>query len=86
MSIVIDVLIYNLTIMIQRFLEKNIVDALFLGKTIVLYGARQVGKTTIVKKILSQSSKRTRFFDAESIVTRQIFRADNFEMIRKSIE
>lgn len=86
MSTIIDVLVYNPTTMIPRFLENDIIDALFLGKTIVLYGARQVGKTTLIKKILLDSGKRTRFFDAESIVTRQIFREEDFEMIRKSVE
>ncbi len=61
-------------------------DSLFSGKTIVLYGARQVGKTTLVKKILSESGKRTRFFDAESVATRQIFRSEDFETVKRSVE
>ena len=38
--------------MIERFLYKNIEDKLFKGKVIVLVGARQVGKTTMLKQIL----------------------------------
>jgi predicted AAA+ superfamily ATPase len=38
--------------MIERILKKRISDQLFNGKTIVLIGARQVGKTTLVKEIL----------------------------------
>lgn len=38
--------------MIERFLYKTIEDKLFKGKVIVLAGARQVGKTTLLKQIL----------------------------------
>ncbi|MFA5310632.1 MAG: ATP-binding protein, partial [Candidatus Paceibacterota bacterium] len=34
---------------IQRQMQKRIEDSLFKGKIVVIYGARQVGKTTIVK-------------------------------------
>lgn len=36
---------------IKRTIQKNIEEALFGGKIIILYGARQVGKTTLVKEI-----------------------------------
>jgi hypothetical protein len=36
---------------IQRKIQKTIEDHLFKGKIIVIYGARQVGKTTIIKEI-----------------------------------
>ncbi len=72
--------------MIARHLEPKIVSALFKGKTIVLYGPRQVGKTTLVRKVLDQSGKRTKFFDAESAAVRQTLRADDFESVRKSVE
>ena len=39
-------------VMIERILYKNIEDKLFKGKVIVLSGARQVGKTTLLKQIL----------------------------------
>ena len=38
--------------MIERILKKRISDQLFKGKTIVLIGARQVGKTTLIQEIL----------------------------------
>lgn len=38
--------------MIERLLYKSIEDKLFKGKVIVLSGARQVGKTTLLKQIL----------------------------------
>ena len=38
--------------MIERYLYKNIQDKLFKGKVIILTGARQVGKTTLLKQVL----------------------------------
>jgi len=40
--------------MINRILKKRIISSLFSGKIIIIYGARQVGKTTLVKDILTQ--------------------------------
>ena len=36
-----------------RLLENRIKNSLFKGKVVIIYGARQVGKTTLVKKIQS---------------------------------
>lgn len=41
--------------LINRAIEPYIVKALFAGKIIIIYGARQVGKTTLVKKIQAQN-------------------------------
>ena len=40
--------------MIGRFLSETIEDKLFKGKIIILLGARQVGKTTLLKQILTK--------------------------------
>ena len=40
--------------MIERLLYKTIENKLFVGKIIILTGARQVGKTTLLKQILRQ--------------------------------
>ena len=37
--------------MIQRILKKRIEDCFFKGKAVILYGARQVGKTTLIREI-----------------------------------
>lgn len=44
--------------LIKRDIEKNIKDWLFKGKIIILYGARQVGKTTLAKKLLKEYNDR----------------------------
>ena len=38
--------------MYQRFLEKIVREKVGSGKAIILVGARQVGKTTLIKNIL----------------------------------
>jgi len=40
--------------MITRTLQKPIEKSLFKGKVIVIYGARRVGKTTLVKQIIAE--------------------------------
>jgi len=42
---------------IPRAIEETIKKNLFKGKVIIIYGARQTGKTTLVKKILADCSK-----------------------------
>lgn len=37
--------------MIKRYIQTDVEKALFKGKVVILYGARQVGKTTLVKEI-----------------------------------
>lgn len=39
---------------IVRRIQKDVEKALFQGKIVVIYGARQVGKTTMVKKIMDK--------------------------------
>lgn len=55
--------------MFQRILNKRIAERLFKGKTIVLIGARQVGKTTLIREILS--GKDYLFLDGDEPLVRQ---------------
>lgn len=42
--------------LLTRLIEKRIKKHLFGGKAVIIYGARRVGKTTLVKKIQSEQS------------------------------
>jgi uncharacterized protein len=57
------------------FIERSITDdfqkALGTGKIIILYGPRQVGKTTLVKSFLSKYP-RGRYFQCEQLQVREI--------------
>ncbi|MFA7252376.1 MAG: ATP-binding protein [Candidatus Paceibacterota bacterium] len=57
--------------MIVRILENQIKEALFKGKIIVLYGARQVGKTTILKKIAQENKDQSMFLNCDELDVRQ---------------
>lgn len=41
---------------IKRSLEKAIKESIFKGKAIILFGARQVGKTTLIEKVLQKNN------------------------------
>src|SRR3990167_6716582 len=50
---------------IERDLEKLIKERLFKKKVIILFGARHVGKTTLVKKILAEYPDMGKYFNCE---------------------
>lgn len=58
---------------IPRSIEPKVKDWLFKGKIIVIYGARQTGKSTLVKKILSQYSSQSKYFNADEAGTKKLF-------------
>jgi uncharacterized protein len=62
---------------IQRFLLSQIEDSLTPGKIIVLYGPRQVGKTTLAKELLSQVSLKSQFINADELVYREALSSQN---------
>ena len=56
---------------IQRLLLSQLQDTIIPGKVLVLYGPRQVGKTTLAKDLLSLVSLRSRFVNADELVYRE---------------
>jgi len=60
--------------MITRLSENQIKSDLFKGKIIILYGARQVGKTTLVQKILSDFGNEGRYLNCEILSVEQSLR------------
>lgn len=57
--------------MIERVLVKN---KFFKGKAILLFGARQVGKTTMVEAMLKQESKAVLHLSGDEPDIREIFK------------
>ena len=57
--------------MISRLLKNGIENDFFQGKTIIIYGARQVGKTTLVKKILENYGEKGRYLNCEILSVEQ---------------
>ncbi len=58
--------------MINRKIEKNIVENLFKGKVIIIYGAKQVGKTTLVKKIADDYKGQSSYFNCDLISVQDV--------------
>ncbi len=50
----------------ERTLQKTIEKHLYNGRIIVLYGARQVGKTTLSQTILTNSNKKSRYLSGDN--------------------
>ena len=58
---------------IARDISKIVEKYLFKGKIIIVYGARQVGKTTLVRNILNSSDSSNGYFNCELLsVKRQL--------------
>src|SRR3989339_1071925 len=56
---------------LARKIQKRIENSLFKGKVIILYGPRQVGKTTLVKKILESYLNDSVYFSCDEPDVRQ---------------
>ncbi len=69
--------------MFIRIIENSIKEKIGSGKAIVVVGARQVGKTTLIKKILE--NKEYLFLDADDPTVREILTNPNTEQIRTII-
>lgn len=66
--------------MYSRTIEKSILAKVNRGKAIVIIGARQVGKTTLLKSILK--NKNYLLLDADDPTTRQLLTEPNTEQLR----
>jgi len=57
--------------LIKRKIQPLIEKGLFKGKIIIIYGARQVGKTTLVKEILKKNPRNSTYFNCDEPDIRQ---------------
>ncbi len=65
--------------MIKRYFD--IENMLRAGKVLVIYGARQVGKTTLLKEFLSHTDLKYKYDSGDNIKTQQILSSQNFDDI-----
>ena len=69
---------------IQRRLEPEIKKSLFKRKIIIVYGARQVGKTTLVRKIAEETGQSFGYLNCDELdVLTQFQQADNSLALRQ---
>ena len=56
-------------------------------QAIVITGMRRVGKTSLLQYIFQQiESKNKLFLDLENPITRKIFEAENYQLIKTTLE
>ena len=58
--------------MVERFLQKSIENHLHKGKVIILLGARQVGKSTLLEKLFAEKAD-VEWFNGDEATTRAFF-------------
>ena len=67
---------------IQRYIEKDLEDSIVnLNKVIIVYGARRVGKTTLVEHILKELDYKTLYINGDEIQYRDILSSGNFSKL-----
>jgi len=59
--------------MIERYLEKLLLEHLFQNKTVVLYGARQAGKTTLVNEVVRKLKRKSLVLNGDDADIRALF-------------
>ena len=64
----------------------NLDDYLKHGKALILYGARQVGKTTLLRRFLEQCPYRYKLDSGDNIRTREVLGSQDFSRILEYIE
>ena len=69
---------------IGRTLDKPIRDSMTPGRVTVIYGPRRVGKTTLLKKLVSEETGNTLLTTGEDSVTRAFLMSRNVEQIKKA--
>lgn len=70
---------------IERELQKVIEKWLWQKKALIIYGARQVGKTTLVKSLLEKYPQNSAYFDCEIISVKQALAIADPEKLRHFI-
>ncbi len=66
---------------IKRFLSSQIETLLQPGKVMVLYGSRQVGKTTLVKDLIATLPLRSKFINADELAYRNVLASQSSQQL-----
>jgi len=69
----------------DRIVYESILEDLRKGKIIILYGARQVGKTTIIQKLLSEQDSKSLFLSWDDLDTQLVFAENRIESLKNIV-
>jgi predicted AAA+ superfamily ATPase len=70
--------------MISRTIEKKLIDQIDYNKAILIFGSRQVGKTTLVKDMMKKVGVGFVYFNGDEIITRNLWRNDQVPILIQS--
>ncbi|MCD4694459.1 ATP-binding protein [bacterium] len=71
--------------MIDRYIKKEILSKLQPNKVVVLYGPRQVGKTTLVKEILKNIDEKYLFLNGENKSVQKWLSSQETDVLRQYV-
>jgi uncharacterized protein len=71
--------------MFDRTISKSIRSWFFKNEVIIVYGARQVGKTTLVEKIASEFDKEFTYLDCDELATRITLQSQDKQVLTKLV-
>ena len=70
--------------MIQRTLQKRLENKVDYKKAILIFGPRQVGKTTLAKAFANNLREEFEYFNGDSMVTKSLWKNENIEALKQS--
>lgn len=70
--------------MIPRTLQQNLEKRLDYKKALLIFGPRQVGKTTLAKAFATYLQEPYEYFNGDSIVTKSLWSLTNIEALKQS--
>lgn len=71
--------------LIERQIRRQIQGALFQGKILVLFGPRQVGKTTLVKAVLAEYPGKSSYVSCDLPETQKLLQEPRLEDLRRFV-
>jgi uncharacterized protein len=70
---------------IARQIHRQLEAALFQGKTLILFGPRQIGKTTLAKAILAARSEKSAYVSCDLPEVQRLLREPRLEELRRFV-
>ena len=70
---------------IERFIKQNIIEKLQPNKVVALYGPRQAGKTTLIKKILENINEKYLFLNGENRSAQKWMSSQEIDILKQYI-
>ena len=70
--------------MIERILQKKLESRIDFKKAILIFGPRQVGKTTLTKALAESLSIPFEYFNGDNMMTKNLWTINNIEALKQS--